>query len=84
MLVVRNIASYIIGRYRSNMDGYLRVYQIVGCRKRGVEPIIPVSRATWFSGVKSGRFPKGQLLGPGTRVWKRSEIAALIAEGVTR
>jgi prophage regulatory protein len=64
-----------------NTDSYLRVHQIVGCRKRGIPPRIPISRSSWFSGVRSGKFPAGRLLGPRTRVWLASDIAALIAQG---
>lgn len=78
----RNIRLEHILLHWSNMDiRYLRVYQILGCRKRGIDPIIPVSRSTWWAGVKSGRFPKGRLLGPRTRVWDAAEIRALVVEG---
>ncbi len=42
--------------------------------------IIPVGKSTWWSGVKSGRFPQGLKLGPRTTVWKRSDIDLLIAK----
>lgn len=38
---------------------------------------IPVSKSTWWDGVKSGRFPKPQKLGPRTTVWKVADIRAL-------
>jgi len=38
--------------------GYLRIWQIVGDRKRGIEPILPVGRSTFLAGVKSGKYPK--------------------------
>lgn len=60
--------------------GYVRLPQIIGCRKRGLAPIIPVCRATWWAGVKSGRFPAGVLLGPRTRAWSVESIKQLIAE----
>lgn len=43
---------------------------------------IPVSRSTWWQGVKDGRFPKPQKLGPRTTVWKAEKIRALY-EGET-
>ncbi|WP_336491297.1 helix-turn-helix transcriptional regulator [Methylobacterium nigriterrae] len=43
---------------------------------------IPVSRSTWWSGVKSGRFPKPVKLGPRTTVWRVEDIRALIEWGV--
>jgi predicted DNA-binding transcriptional regulator AlpA len=38
---------------------------------------IPVSKSTWWDGVKDGRFPKPQKLGPRTTVWKVADIRAL-------
>ena len=60
--------------------GYLRVSQIIGDRKKGIPALIPVSRATWWAGVASGRFPAGVLLGPRTRAWSVESIKSLIAE----
>lgn len=60
--------------------GYLRVSQIIGDRKRNIPALIPVSRATWWAGVASGRFPAGVLLGPRTRAWSVESIKSLIAK----
>ena len=38
---------------------------------------IPVSKSTWWQGVKDGRFPKPQKLGPRTTVWHAKDIRAL-------
>ena len=38
---------------------------------------IPVSKSTWWQGVKEGRFPQPQKLGPRTTVWKAEDIRAL-------
>lgn len=38
---------------------------------------IPVSKSTWRKGVKEGRFPQSQKLGPRTTVWKAEDIRAL-------
>ena len=38
---------------------------------------IPVSKSTWWQGVKDGRFPQPQKLGPRTTVWKVEDIRAL-------
>ncbi|MFG5382455.1 helix-turn-helix transcriptional regulator [Yoonia sp. R2-816] len=38
---------------------------------------IPVSKSTWWQGVKEGRFPQPQKLGPRTTVWKVEDIRAL-------
>ena len=38
---------------------------------------IPVSKSTWWSGVKEGRFPKPLKLGPRITVWRVDDIRAL-------
>ncbi len=45
--------------------------------------LIPVSKSTWWSGCKSGRFPAPVKLGPRTTAWKVSDIRALIDQGKT-
>lgn len=40
---------------------------------------IPVSRSSWWAGVKSGRYPKPIKLGPRTTAWRIEDIDALIA-----
>jgi prophage regulatory protein len=42
---------------------------------------IPVSKSTWWAGVKTGRFPKPVKLGPRTTAWRVEDIRKLIAEG---
>ncbi|MCZ6898389.1 MAG: AlpA family phage regulatory protein [Betaproteobacteria bacterium] len=41
---------------------------------------MPVSRTTWWLGVKSGRFPKPVKLGPNTTAWRVEDIRELIVE----
>jgi prophage regulatory protein len=43
---------------------------------------IPVSRSTWWQGVKDGRFPKPIYLGPRVPVWSWEQISALAKTGV--
>ncbi len=58
----------------------LRIKQIIGDPKATppIPPIIPVSRSTWWAGVKSGRFPKPVKLGSKITVWRESDIQALL------
>lgn len=42
---------------------------------------VPVSRATWYRGIKDGRFPKPIKLGKQTNVWRASEVAKVIQNG---
>jgi len=58
--------------------GYLRIWQIVGDRKRGIEPLLPVGRSTFLAGVKSGKYPKPVKLGEKTTAWRKSDILALL------
>lgn len=39
---------------------------------------VPVGRASWWKGVKEGRFPAGVKLGARTTCWRASDIDALI------
>lgn len=41
--------------------------------------IIPVSKSTWWLGVKTGRFPKSLKLSPNVTVWKVEDITQLIS-----
>jgi len=56
--------------------GLLRLAQILS-------PIgpIPVSRSTWWAGVKTGRYPKPMKLGPRITVWRAEDIWTLIEGG---
>jgi len=62
--------------------GYLRLYQILGNPKANppIPPIIPVSRSTWWAGVRTGRFPKPVKLSPGITVWRVEDIRTFINE----
>lgn len=42
---------------------------------------IPVSKSTWWQGVRDGRFPKPRKLGPRTTVWRAEDIRALFEVG---
>ena len=39
---------------------------------------VPVSKSTWWKGVKEGRFPRGIALSERTTAWLESDIDALI------
>ena len=43
--------------------------------------VYPVSRSTWWAGVKSGRYPKSVKLGPRTTAWRAEDISKLIQKG---
>jgi len=56
----------------------LRLPQIIGSKKRGIDPMIPISRSAWYDGVKAGRFPKPVKLSARVSAWRADEILALI------
>lgn len=58
--------------------GLVRLSQILGDKKKGIPPIIPVSKSTWWEGVKSGRFPQPIKLGERTTCWDVQDIRQII------
>jgi prophage regulatory protein len=56
-----------------SLTGFLRLSSIIGPGKP-----IPVSKSTWWEGVKSGRFPKPVKLGPRITAWRVEDIRQLI------
>lgn len=56
--------------------GFVRLNQILAPNGP-----IPVSRSTWWQGVKDGRFPSPVKLGPRTTVWFAEDIRALFDKG---
>jgi prophage regulatory protein len=43
---------------------------------------IPVSKSTWWAGVRDGRFPKPIKLGPRITAWRAEDIARLLDQGL--
>jgi prophage regulatory protein len=50
--------------------GFLRLPEVL--------KLIPVSRATWWEGCKTGRFPKPVKLSKRTTAWRVEDIRTLI------
>ena len=46
-------------------------------RLKTILELIPVSKSTWWDGVKKGRFPQPIKLGPRTTCWYAEDILAL-------
>ena len=55
-------------------DRFLRIKQIC-------PDLLPISKASFWAGVKTGRYPAPQKLGPRTTVWKESDIMRIINGG---
>lgn len=51
-------------------QGFLRLRQILA--------LLPVSKSTWWTGVRSGRFPQPVKLGPRISAWRVEDIRALL------
>ena len=66
--------------HRLPETGYLRLHQIIGNPHKPdtSPPIIPVSKSTWWAGIKTGRYPKPVKLGPRTTAWRVEDIRAFI------
>jgi len=62
---------------RIDPNGLYRIKSIVRS-KEGPPPLIDVSPATWWAGVKSGRFPKPVRLGERMTCWRGSDLLALV------
>lgn len=55
---------------------FLRVKHIVQ-----PDGVLPISKSTWWAGVKSGKYPKpvsSNLLGVGVTSWRKNDIQTLI------
>ena len=50
--------------------GFIRLPEILA--------VFPVSKSTWWAGVRSGRFPKSVKLGPRITAWRAEDIQLLI------
>lgn len=64
-------------------EGFLRLTQIIGNPKATppILAIIPVSRSTWWQGVKDGRYPQPvRTLGQRITAWRAEDIRALIEQ----
>lgn len=58
---------------RSSSD--VRLYRLADVLER-----IPISKSSWFEGVKSGKYPKGYRLGARVTVWRSDDIDRLIEQ----
>ncbi len=58
--------------------GFLRLSSILA-----PQGPIPVSKSTWWAGVKDGRFPSPVKLGPRITVWRVEDIRTLIERGIS-
>ena len=59
--------------------GFMRLHQILGDPKADppIPAKIPVSKTTWWAGVKSGRYPKPVKISPNCTAWRTQDIREL-------
>ena len=53
--------------------GFLRLPSIIG-----PAGLLPISKSTWWLGIKTGRYPQPVKLGPRITAWRVEDIRALI------
>ena len=56
--------------YHLPQTGFLRIAEVL--------KVFPVSRSTWWAGIKSGKYPKGVKLSDKITAWRAEDIRALI------
>ena len=64
--------------------GFLRLSHILGNKRVDppILPLIPVSKSTWWAGVRAGKYPAPvKHLGPRITAWRCEDIRALIEQG---
>ena len=58
-----------------NDQGFLRLTSVL--------ELIPISKTSWWQGVRDKKFPQPVKLGPRTTCWRARDIMALVEQGVT-
>ncbi|MEI8033009.1 MAG: AlpA family phage regulatory protein [Chlorobiaceae bacterium] len=55
-----------------------RLIDIIGDKRLGIPPIIPVSRTAWYREIQRGNYPKPVMLTPRVPAWRSTDIDALL------
>ena len=58
----------------NNADKLVRLNEVL--------TLLPISSASWWNGVRAGKYPRGIKLGPKTTCWRLSEITTLAERGI--
>ncbi len=61
-------------------SGYVRVSQLLGCRRRGLVPILPISRSGLYAWIRQGRWPAPIRIGPKVIAWPAAQVRAALEE----
>jgi prophage regulatory protein len=73
--VANHLTSRIQVPYKPNPlphEGFVRLPAILA--------VFPVSRSSWWEGVRTGRYPAPVKLGPRTTAWRVGDIRRLLAQ----
>jgi predicted DNA-binding transcriptional regulator AlpA len=60
----------VVARDKLPETGYLRLPEVLA--------LFPVSKSTWWAGIKKGRYPVGVKLSERTTAWRVEDIRKLI------
>lgn len=62
--------------------GFIRLPNIIGNPKSDppITPLIPVSKSSWWAGIKSGIYPQPIKLGARSTAWRVEDIRELITK----
>jgi len=61
----------------NEMPRFLRLKDIIGDRRENIPAIIPVSKTSWYTGVRKGTYPKPVNIAPRTTAWREEDIRAV-------
>jgi prophage regulatory protein len=59
-------------------EGFVRVSQLIGCRWRGIVPILPISRSGLYAAIREGRIPPPVKLGPKIIAWPAEQVREML------
>lgn len=65
-------------------SGLVRIDQICGNPKADppIPAILPICKASWWNGVRSGKYPAPIKLGPRTTCWRAEDIRRIAEHGL--
>lgn len=66
--------------YKSDNNNDRDIFNLTLLRLNQVLQIIPVSKSTWWDGIKKGKYPKPIKLSERCSVWRLEDIKSLIAK----
>ena len=62
------------------MPAFLRIWQIIGNKNSNppLEPLIPISRSSFYAGIKAGIYPAPVKLSARVSAWRGKDILSLL------